>query len=284
MRTDIAKEAKNSFPNLSGIRETIHKSGAFECVRIFVETEAAAKKLDKPIGTYLTITMPKYDTLSASDRTRCARFAAKELNSLLPISGDVLVIGLGNRHITADALGSRTAEAVLTTRHVISLFSDVLPSGTRTVSSFCAGVLGATGLETVEVVSALCEKVRPDAVLVVDSLAAGSPDHIGVMLQMNDSGISPGAGIGNFQTSLNQKTLGVPVVAIGVPLVVGAEAIVKKAVRRGLSEEEQRTLKGLVLTPDSIDLAVKEAAKLLSKCINLALHGRNLSALEKLLP
>ena len=276
MRTDIAKEARENFPELQGIIEEKTVHDGFERLRITVQTEAAAKQLDKPIGIYSTVSFPQNTLLSEDTRATCAEEIANELTVLLPKHGEILVVGLGNRYITADALGTKTVENVLVTRHVRNRFSDVLPKHTRSVAAFCAGVLGVTGMETVEVVSALCDKVRPDAVLVVDSLAAGNAAHIGAVVQMNDTGISPGAGIGNYQPSLNRDTIGVPVIAIGMPLVIGIDALL--AGTDSISVD-----KGYSVTPKDIDVLVSNASKLLSLSINTALYRKNHASLKKLL-
>ncbi len=278
MRTDLAKEAKKAVPNLKGVSESSETIDGLECVRIAVQTQEAARRLDKPIGTYVSITMPKETLYDRASAEACAHVAAGELVSLLPKDGTILVIGLGNRYITADALGTKTAEHILVTRHLFRTFSDLLPEGTRTVCSFCTGVLGVTGIETVEIVSAVTNRLRPDGVLIVDSLAAGAPEHLGTVLQMNDTGISPGAGIGNFRASLNRETLGVPVAAIGIPLVVGAEAL--------LGDDDpnaSEALSGLFVTPKDIDLLVRNAAKMLALAINTAIHAKNAPILQNLL-
>ncbi len=276
MRTDIAKEAREHFPELQGIKEEKREHDGYEIVRITVETEVAAKQLDKPIGIYSTVSFPQDTLLSEDKRNRCAEDIANELMTMLPKQGEVLVVGLGNRYITADALGTKTVENILVTRHIRELFSDVLPKRTRSVAAFCTGVLGVTGMETAEVVSALCDKIRPEAVVVVDSLAAGSAAHIGTVVQMNDTGISPGAGIGNFQPSLNRETVGVPVIAVGMPLVIGIDALLSEAV--SIPED-----KGYSVTPKDVDALVRNAARLLSLSINTALHRDNRTILQKLL-
>ncbi|MBR0081721.1 MAG: GPR endopeptidase [Clostridia bacterium] len=271
MRTDLATESRAANPKLRGVTETVREENGLVCERITVRTEAAARRLDKPIGRYFSVTMPR-ETLFERDRlTRAAQFAAEELSALLPETGTVLVVGLGNRYITADALGTKTAEHILVTRHLRRAFLDVLPPDTRPVCSFCAGVLGVTGIETVEIVSAVAARLRPAAMVVVDSLAADVPEHLATVLQMNDTGIAPGAGVGNFRAVLNRETTGIPVIALGMPLVVGASAL------GGNAAEE------LFVTPKDVDLIVKNASKLLAETVNRALHAKNLSVLQNLL-
>lgn len=283
MRTDLAKEARRTYPHIPGIREEKEYMEAYEVHRITVETDAAAQELDKPKGIYTTIQIPTEAISDRKGRAAAADVIAAELCTLLSDVGSVMVVGLGNRYITADALGTKTAENIFVTRHIQTHLADVLPQNTRTVTSFCANVLGVTGMETVEVVSALGAKIRPELILVVDSLAASDPKHIGTVIQMNDSGISPGAGIGNFRVALNRKTLGIPVVAIGIPLVVGADAIVRSI----LGEQDDPAMRmdwnGMTVTPKDIDALVRDAARVLSEGINRALFGDNYTELENLL-
>lgn len=190
-----------------------------------------------------------------------------------------MIVGLGNRYVTADALGTRTAEYVLVTRHIHMHMRDILPKGTPVTSSFCASVLGVTGMETAEVVSALTEKIRPGVVILIDSLAAASTEHIGCVIQCNDSGIAPGAGVGNFRTMLTRSLLHVPVIAVGVPTVVSAETIVKES---GVKETNPKSAE-LIVAPKDIDAVIKDLSRVLSDAINLMLFGDSYPELEKLL-
>ena len=147
-------------------------------------------------------------------------------------------------------------------------------------SAFCASVLGVTGMETAEVVSALTERIKPDAVILIDSLAAASVEHIGCVIQCNDSGIAPGSGVGNFRTMLTRELLNVPVVAIGVPTVVSAETIVRES---GEKAPDHEKIRDLIVAPKDIDAVIRDLSRVLSKAINLALFGENYPALEKLL-
>lgn len=283
MRTDLAKEARRTYPNIPGIREEKEHMDTHEIHRITVETDEAARELDKPKGIYTTIQISNDMMLDRNGRATVSKAVSAELEALLTDVGSVMVVGLGNRYITADALGTKTAENIFVTRHIQTHLADVLPQNTRTVTSFCANVLGVTGMETVEVVSALGAKIQPELILVVDSLAASDPKHIGTVIQMNDSGISPGAGIGNFRVALNRKTLGIPVVAIGIPLVVGADAIVRSVGGETMNALAQNDWNGMTVTPKDIDALVRDAARVLSEGINRALFGDNYTELENLL-
>ena len=280
MRTDLAKESRMDAADIPGIREETAYKGGLEITRIDVLTEAASKRLDKPIGRYVSIVSPRDAFMDRKSRMLIARSLAFELHQMADAVNSALVIGLGNRYITADALGTRTAEYVLATRHVHLHMKELLPEGTPVVASFCANVLGVTGMETAEVVSALVQKIRPELVILIDSLAASRTEHLGRFIQCNDSGLAPGAGVGNFRTTLSEKSLGVPVLALGVPLVVSAETILaSNGCTRGACPE----IKELIVTPKDIDAMVKDASRVLSDAVNLMLFGDNYPMLEKVL-
>ncbi len=281
MRTDLAKESRQHVTDVSGVREYTEYEDGIEILRIEILTDEAAARLDKPIGQYISMTTSMEMMMDREQRSRISRLLAKELHRLAKHLNNVLIVGLGNRYIAADALGTKTAENVFVTRHIHMHMQDLLPSDTPVVSAFCANVLGVTGMETVEVVSALAKQIKPDVLILIDSLAASRMDHIGCVIQCNDSGIAPGAGVGNFRTILSKDTLEVPVVAIGVPMVVSAEAILESAGCSCVNDREK--LSDLIVTPKDVDAMVKDASRVLSDGINRMLFGDNYSELEKLL-
>ena len=265
----------------------VHRSAAYtdglRLTRITIFTDEAARLLDKPRGNYLTLEAEGELFSDDAARERVAQALSAELRRALGEGGtikSVLVVGLGNRFITPDALGPKTAEHILVTRHIQRRCPGFLEENVRAVTAFSAGVMGITGMETVEVVSGLTKTVNPDLVLLVDALASSSLENLGTVIQMNDSGISPGSGIGNTQTALCAGTLGVPVLTLGVPLVVSAETIVRAAM--GTACELPEALAELIVTPKNIDAMVQGGAKLLSRAINLALHGDHCAELEGL--
>ena len=280
MRTDLAKESRMDVKDCPGIAEETEYKGGIEITRIDVLTEKASEKLDKPVGRYVSIVSPSGAFMDRKARSLISRSLATELRKMAPKFRSALVIGLGNRYITADALGTKTAEYVLVTRHVHMHMKELLPDGTPVVASFCANVLGVTGMETAEVVSALTQKIRPEQVFLIDSLAAGRTEHLGRFIQCNDSGLSPGAGVGNFRTTLSRESLGVPVIALGVPLVVSAETILES---NGCMYGADPETKELIVTPKDIDAMVKDASRVLSDALNLMLFGDNYPMLEKVL-
>ncbi len=280
MRTDLAMESKTAVKALSGIREETAETDGVKITRIDVLDEKAAKILDKPIGRYVTVAAASTDFMDRARRREIAKLVSKELSEMAESVKSSLVIGLGNRYVTADALGTKTAEYVLVTRHVHMHMRDVLPEGTPVTSSFCANVLGVTGMETAEVVTALTERIKPELVILIDSLAAASIEHIGCVIQCNDSGIAPGSGVGNFRTMLTKELLKTSVIAIGVPTVVSAETIVREC---GGASSESEALNDLIVAPKDVDAMVRDLARVLSDAINLMLFGDSYASLEQLL-
>lgn len=253
MRTDMALEMRNRLGNVEGVDEQTEWENGISVSRIRVRTAEAAHKLDKPVGTYVTLRLPD-GAVSDTDYTEhaSARIAV-ELNRLLPVSAQAsaLVVGLGNRYVTPDALGPRVSEHVYVTRHILKFLPDMVPADTRSVAACAPNVLGITGIETVEVVTGLVRQIKPQFVLAVDCLCSSDSANLGLTVQMNDSGIAPGAGIGNFQQQLNKQTLGVPVIAVGIPLVISRETIVTEALD-ALSINRPQDMDGSLKTISSL--------------------------------
>lgn len=290
-RTDMAHEALQRCPALSGVEEENESRGRIRISRIRVRTAAAERKLDKPRGSYVTLTLPAGGLSSKEVRNETGRCLASELSLLLGEGSSVLVVGLGNRHVTPDALGPQTIESLFVTRHVQNHFPELLPPHTRTVAAFAAGVMGMTGVETAEAVAGIASVLKPDMIVAVDALASSDSEHVGTMIQLNDTGISPGAGVGNFRMGLSKASLGIPVVAVGIPLVLTAEAILYSGlVQMGAEDLFARAKKALggrflsmCVTPKDIDAMVRDGAAILSYGLNLALFGENYDALEGLM-
>lgn len=289
-RTDLALEARTRCTDVRGVEEQCAHFAGIDISRITVMTEEAEKKLDKPRGRYITLTFPKDFFADIKCREVGARRLAREIASLLP-EGEILLVGLGNRKVTPDALGPKTAEGILVTRHLLSHCREVLSHEVRSVAAFPTGVMGVTGIETAEAVTAMVNTLHPAGVVAVDALAALDSDHIATMVQLNDTGIAPGAGVGNFRRRLNRETLGVPVLALGVPLVLSTEAILESAFRRrehkgegaSLWEGLEESFLSMVVTPKDIDTMVQDSAKLLSQSLNLALLGEDYGKLSRLI-
>lgn len=280
MRTDLALESRTAVKELSGIREITENREGIEITRIDVLEQQAAKILDKPLGRYVTLKATPEDFMDSERRETIAKLLSLELCAMSKQAKSFMVVGLGNRYIAADALGTKTAEYILVTRHIHMHMLDILPENTPVTSAFCANVLGMTGMETAEVVSALVGKIEPDVVVFIDSLAAASTAHIGCVIQCNDSGIAPGAGVGNYRTMLTESLLKVPVIAVGVPTVVSAETIARES---GATDENEPKRSDLIVAPKDIDAVIRDLSRVLSDAVNLMIFGEQYRGLEKLL-
>ena len=281
-RTDLAMERAQDSGCIDGVRMQNTRSGPFSRCAIEIQSPEAAERLQKPVGRYITLETPPIHSLALADRQALAREIADCLTPLLPPFGDVLTVGLGNRHITSDALGSRVTEGVLVTRHLKDALPDSLRGRLRGVSALCPGVLGITGMETADMVRGAVEQTRPSAVIAIDALSARTCGRIGTAIQITDTGILPGSGVGNHRAGLTRDTLGVPVLAIGVPTVVYSAVIVRDALEALHAEASdalarqlgQQELGDLVVTPREIDQMVGELSQVLAMGLNLALQPR----------
>lgn len=210
-RTDLAME-RTVRPGGMGEGVSVHtqqQAGA-EVTWVRVSSEKAAERLGKAQGLYWTLTHPKLPHMLPEERMDIAREVAQMLRMMLPPQGDVLVLGLGNRRMTADALGDRVVSGILVTRHMQE-------ERLRSVCAVAPGVLGITGVETAELALGLAERVKPSAVIVVDALAAMETAHIGTTIQLTDTGIRPGSGVGNHRKGITAETMHVPVIAVRYP-------------------------------------------------------------------
>lgn len=272
-RTDLALERHEAIKSgqADGIdSETFEKSGITFTV-IKVTDTVGERSLGKPVGTYVTAEIPSLVSHSPVEEDAVEAIAA-ELRKLLPEEGTVLVVGLGNTDITPDAVGPQSAGMVLATRHINEELSEDIGLGKlRPVAGFIPGVLGKTGVETAESVKGLVECVRPSAVIVIDALAARRLKRLGNTVQMSDTGIIPGAGVGNARTAINREGLGVPVISVGVPTVVDAQTLVNDLTddETEISREEN---KKMIVTPREIDLVVERAARIIGLSVNKALQ------------
>ena len=279
IRTDLAME-RTSGVQRSGEGVTVEKQqhGSMETVLVHITTAAAAERFGKSPGTYWTLTHPELSRLEPEERMDAAHLVSDALLSMLPRQGDVLVLGLGNRRMTADALGTHAVEGILVTRHMKE-------PKLRGVCALSPGVMGVTGIETAELAVSLAERLHPSAVIVIDALAAMETGHVGTTVQVTDTGICPGGGVGNHRMGISRDTLHVPVIAIGIPMVVYATTIVRDALRELFADEKDpatadlmaEQLAGqledsLVVTPRNIDEMVQGLGDLLALSVNAALH------------
>ena len=289
LRTDLAMECIGpEEKQIDGVKIITHRVGDITHTRICIQQERAARMLGRKRGEYITMECPQLPHCDAHKREILAQMVALGLRRLLPKGGDVLVVGLGNRNVTADALGTRVVERMLVTRHLKPAMNRELRGKLRGVSAIAPGVLGLTGIETAELCRGLVGHVRPAAVVAIDALAAFESERICTTVQITDTGIEPGSGVGNHRLGLTEDTLGVKVVAIGVPMVVYASTIARDAMQRlmdaydGQEHQQAREmllnqltdgfLNDMVVTPREIDDLVLNVADLLSDGLNRALQ------------
>lgn len=293
-RSDLAVEARalSGGTDIPGVRMEQLRLGELTETVVEIVDKRGAAALGKPCGRYVTLESPQLALPEAELSQMAIDRLAHTLSAMLPELGAVLVIGLGNRRITADSLGPRVVDNVLVTRHMRETTPQSVKGRLRCVSAVSPGVLGVTGLETAEVVQGIVEHAKPEAVIAVDALAARETSRICATLQVSDTGIQPGSGVGNHRLGLNAETLGVPVIAVGVPMVVYASTIVRDALDllcEDMPAEDgdhaaaldamvdrvvEKRLGDLVVTPREVDERVAHMAQMLAEGVNRALQSR----------
>lgn len=269
IRTDLAVERTAAAPELPGVTQET-RGKIFSVTEIRIKNDTCGAPIGKPAGRYVTL---EAEALSrnSSQYEEMAEELAAELERFLPKEGCVFVAGLGNRAITPDALGPRVASKVLATRHLRTALSneelEYLPEF-RPVCVLAGGVLGQTGMESAELLEAVCHQVQPAAVVAVDALACAELSRLGTTIQMSDSGISPGSGVANHRAELSKRTLGVPVVALGVPTVVDLHTAVQGIYGKSVPKNRPN----MMVTPRDVDRLIDHAGDLLACSLNMALH------------
>lgn len=277
-RSDLALEALEEERAQEAVGEQdVHKEerqeGQARLTRIVIGSERGERLLGKPMGTYITVEVPPLSD-NEEHLVEQARLIGAQLAGLLPTQGTVLVVGLGNQHITPDALGPQAVDMVLATRHIGGEFARSTGlDDLRPAAVMAPGVLGQTGVESGEIVRGVCTVVQPAAVIAVDALAARSLTRLGCTVQLSDTGIAPGSGVGNNRQGLNRDTLGVPVIGMGVPTVVDAGTLVQELTGGG-DPPTEITPHGtqMMVTPREIDLIIHRASRLVAMAINCALQ------------
>lgn len=281
IRTDLACEAHEltksavNLDKIDGVTAVRLERGGFNVTKVTVENENGAQSIGKPIGTYTTVDIGALLRREEDAFLNAVHIIADSLRELIPDNAEssVLVAGLGNDSITPDAIGPLTVKNVMVTRHVKEKLPEYFGSY-RSVSALRPGVLGTTGIESGELIRSAAENVKPDMIIAVDALASRRLDRLCSTVQISDSGITPGSGIGNSRNALNEDTLGVPVIAVGVPTVVDAATLaIDLMEERGLDAPDSlNELSGVIVTPKEIDQRVSDISKLVGYAINIALH------------
>ena len=300
-RRDIYQKSNNIGKDIDGIEsksEEINENIKIEKVKI--TNENGEKAIGKPIGNYITIDIKNLKIVQEEDLQKSADILSKELKQILnkhiDEKGEVLVVGLGNMYVTPDSLGPKVINEIEVTRHIINYMPQYVEEGTRMVSAIAPGVLGTTGIETLEILKGIVDNIKPKLIIAIDALASRSIERISSTVQLSDTGIVPGAGVGNKRNEISINTLGIPVIAIGIPTVVETAVLVndsldlfiEKLQDNAKSNEYLNNLKeadnyeeikeilmpkdyNLIVTPKEIDDLIENMKEIVSRGINQAL-------------
>lgn len=311
VRTDLAVEARELYTeehksekDIDGIEVLEENENGIKITTVTVKNEIGANKIGKPRGNYITIDIPSFTAYDGETMDDVAKTVAKVLNSLVNIDDEktALVVGLGNWKVTPDALGPKVTEKIMVTRHLKTVMPEAIDDSVRPVCSIAPGVLGITGIETGEIIKAIVDKIKPDLVICIDALAARRVERVNATIQIGDTGISPGAGVGNNRMQINEENLGVKVIAIGVPTVVDAVTIANDSIDlvidslingtsnggdfyrmlKSIDKNEKEALirevlssgelGDMIVTPKDIDLVIDSLSKIIANGINMAIQ------------
>ena len=264
IRTDLAIEEIGEEKGIKTLNKT---KGEVQINEVEISDEKTAEKLNKKAGKYITVEFPSLEKIT--DYEDIKNGIKESLHSLLKEKDDnILVVGLGNNEITADSIGPATAVKLLATRHIAGEFAEKIGlHGLKSVSVITPNVLGKTGIEVTETVAGLVEKIKPQAVIVIDALASRSINRLFRTVQLSDSGISPGSGVKNSRKELSLKTLGVPVIAVGVPTVMDAGNLAFE-----LTGKETVSDTDMIVTPKDADLLCHRISEILAEALNVFLQ------------
>ena len=305
-RTDLALERRdiyqknNSLKEIDGIESTEEQiNDNIKVSRVRITNQNGENAIGKPIGNYITIDVKKLKVATDEEIQKTAEILTNELKKIIDMhtdkQGDILIVGLGNIYVTPDALGPKVINEIDVTRHIIKYLPQYVEEGTRPVSAISPGVLGTTGIETVEILKGIVDNTKPKLLIVIDALASRSIERISSTIQISDTGIVPGAGVGNTRQEISQGSLGIPVVAIGIPTVVdlgtiideGLDIFITKLQEKAESNEYLNKLKeqdnyeeikealapndyNMIVTPKEIDDLIENMKDVIARGINYA--------------
>lgn len=307
IRTDLAMEAcellKSKEENVvDGIKSSTKSKKDIEITFVEIYNEKGSKAVGKPLGKYITVEAPKIRVNDIDVKERVIKETADMLALLIKPNRykNILIAGLGNRFITPDSLGPKVISKVLVTRHIKDTLPENIDDNVASVAAIAPGVMGITGIETGEILAGIVDKIKPDLLIAIDALAARKFSRVNSVIQMSDSGISPGSGVGNKRMVLDKKSIGIPVIAIGVPTVVDAATLVNDTMDRILEgmasasdnktfyemlgdidgEERYNLINDLLtpyaenmfVTPKEVDSVIDRLADIISNAINIAVH------------
>ena len=300
-RRDLYKKANNIENEIEGIESEEEKiNEKVKVTRVKITSEQAEQAIGKPKGDYITIDIKKINFLTDEEKEQAAGTLANELKKLVgektKFKDDILVVGLGNEEVTPDALGPNVIKEVEVTRHIIKYLPQYIDENARPVSAIAPGVLGTTGIETLEVIKGVVENIKPKLLIVIDALASRSMERISSTIQLSNTGIVPGAGVGNTRKEISEGTLGIPVIAIGIPTVVETAVVVNDALNIFIEKLQQEAKSNdylnnlkeqdnyeqikealipkefnFIVTPKEIDELVLNMSSIVAMGINMAL-------------
>ena len=312
-KTDMADERVdeykrvNNLTEIDGVKVTIINDNDLNITTVDVLNEKGAKALSKEIGKYITMEIKDIKYLEDNEKEKIVRELSNQIKVLIGSdkSKSIFFVGLGNEYVTPDSLGPKVIQNIDITRHLIHFAKELVEPNTREISGMCPGVLGTTGIETSEIIFSVSNTIKPDIVIVIDSLASSSIHRLGTTIQLSNTGITPGAGVRNKREGINEKNLNVPVIAIGVPTVVDMATITNEAIDKMLDttkkqiETENNTYKkdvtnklfnifddenrydtiakvldteNYIVTPKEIDDVIKIVSELISDGINMSIN------------
>lgn len=264
-RTDLAIE----FDNSKNLTEESYENSGISVSKINIKTKFGEEKFKREKGIYITLQFPEIEKIISTENLE--KEIIKCLSSLIPKECEnILIAGLGNTEITCDSIGPAVASKILATRHIAGDFAENLGLyGLKSVSVIAPGVLGKTGIESAELIKAVADKIKPQAVIIIDALAAGSISRLFKTIQLTNSGIAPGSGVKNSRKEISEKNLKIPVIAIGVPTVVDAGILAEE-----LSGKKTECGFQMILTPKDSDILCQKLSEIIARALNIFLQPR----------
>ncbi|MDT8715301.1 GPR endopeptidase [Clostridium sp. 19966] len=308
IHTDLAVEAREIYSQetkgkTDGVDYKDYKIGDFQITDVTIVNELGEQKMGKPIGKYITLDLPNFVHYDGDAIDEASKALAECMEPLINIDKGMtaLVVGLGNWNITPDALGPKVVSRLMITRHLRELIPDSIDEGIRPVCAIAPGVLGTTGIESVEIVKSLVDRIKPNIIICIDALAARKLNRVNRTIQIGNTGISPGSGVGNKRMELSEKSLGVPIIAIGVPTVVDAATMANDTIDLVVDEMIENATEGskfydllkcmnkedkarmirevldpyggnLMVTPKEVDMVIDSLSKIIANGINISLQ------------
>lgn len=300
-RIDIFKEKNSKLEQIEGIDVNIKEKESYKITSVKVLNKKGEIAIGKPIGNYITIDIKNIKYSTDTEIEKYGDVVSEELKKIIDFncnkSDEILVVGLGNIYVTPDSLGPKVINEIDVTRHILKYMPNMLDKETRMVSAISPGVLGTTGMETLEIIEGIVKNVNPKLIIVIDALASRSIDRISSSIQISDTGIIPGAGVENARKELSKNTLNIPVIAIGIPTVVESAVLVNDCLRlfigklqeKSNSNEYLNKLKekdnyeeikeslipnkyNMIVTPKEIDELIENMKDIVSRGINYAVN------------